>query len=284
MVRRAGHNVVSPEEALELFGDGCGGTSGPWIGPTTSPQEKRIGFDTYVPLRDNAALFRTFIDLECSPEPIVNFANRFGLLTDPERGEPVSTWERAIATMRPAVLLWEENRTGPPQKTSEKLITRGNVEAALIEWVCGSKDPQVAAELLTTSAHPLAGGSELVESSRDSGPKGLIDTLAITRFELQHHYIPEIIAANIDRNIQHVRPSFGWDSLASGLKLQLRPSDLLEAMWLQFAEAVGQNKSLRKCSLCDLWFELTPGVSRADKKFCSGACKAKAYRTRLDKA
>src|SRR5581483_933813 len=99
MVRKEGYGIFGPEEASTLFGDQCKAEEGPWIGPAMSPKKAFLDWRTYAPLRDHTALFRTFIDLDCSSESIVNFANRFGLLKDAERGEPIATWETAIATM-----------------------------------------------------------------------------------------------------------------------------------------------------------------------------------------
>jgi hypothetical protein len=62
--------------------------------------------------------------------------------------------------------------------------------------------------------------------------------------------------------------------------MQLIPRNLLEAMWLQFGEAVTHDKSFRKCRQCGTWFEISLRAARIDKVFCSEACKAKAYRRR----
>jgi hypothetical protein len=61
------------------------------------------------------------------------------------------------------------------------------------------------------------------------------------------------------------------------------PSSLLSAMWLQLVDAIDQNKDYRRCALKDcprVWFEVSTdqhGV-RADAKYCSNACKQKAWR------
>ena len=68
--------------------------------------------------------------------------------------------------------------------------------------------------------------------------------------------------------------------LRDRLRLQLMPTNLLEAMWLQFGQAVASDKSFRQCRECGTWFKNSPKTARSDKIFCSGACKAKAYRER----
>jgi hypothetical protein len=63
-----------------------------------------------------------------------------------------------------------------------------------------------------------------------------------------------------------------------------QPDSLLGALWLQFAQAVIQNKQYRRCESCAEWFEISPQVARAERVFCSTACRSRAYRQRRDEA
>src|ERR1022692_1657996 len=71
-----------------------------WIRPVKSSTRSTKAWRRYAPLRDDSALFFTFADLEFERNSVVDFASRFGLLTDPEKGEPLATWRAAIADMR----------------------------------------------------------------------------------------------------------------------------------------------------------------------------------------
>jgi hypothetical protein len=96
----------------------------------------------------------------------------------------------------------------------------------------------------------------------------------------------EVLASKINRNICHARPLFvinNFDALMEGLTLRLMPTNLLEAMWIQFGQAVESNKTFRQCRHCGVWFDLSPKAARVDKVFCTEACKARAYRRRLAK-
>jgi hypothetical protein len=53
-------------------------------------------------------------------------------------------------------------------------------------------------------------------------------------------------------------------------KLQLEPPTLLDAIWLQFGQAITSNAKLRFCLQCSK--PLEPG-KRADAKFCSDECR-----------
>src|SRR5262249_32215996 len=65
------------------------------------------------------------------------------------------------------------------------------------------------------------------------------------------------------------------------LGLRFTPAALLDALWLQFACAIDGNKDYRQCQECKRWFELSPGIARADRLFCSNACRTRAYRQRI---
>ena len=57
-------------------------------------------------------------------------------------------------------------------------------------------------------------------------------------------------------------------------ELQLQPPTLLDAIWLQFGQAITSNAVLRTCDHCGKWFEAGQGTGRrADAKFCSDDCR-----------
>jgi hypothetical protein len=63
-------------------------------------------------------------------------------------------------------------------------------------------------------------------------------------------------------------------------RLCIRPNDLLDALWTQFALAIDGNQNLRRCAVCRTWFSLEAGEGRSDKLYCSDACRMRAYRKR----
>jgi hypothetical protein len=69
-----------------------------------------------------------------------------------------------------------------------------------------------------------------------------------------------------------------FDLEAGCSRLQAIPADFLVALWLEFAEAVAANKEFRKCEACGSWFEVSSGVSRADRQSCSTACRVWKHR------
>lgn len=60
--------------------------------------------------------------------------------------------------------------------------------------------------------------------------------------------------------------------------LVLRPDQLQTAMWLQLELAIVGLNQMRKCDGCSKFMAIAPGKGRADKKFCSDACRMRVYR------
>ena len=56
-------------------------------------------------------------------------------------------------------------------------------------------------------------------------------------------------------------------------EFQLRPLSLLDALWLQFGQALVSKAELRSCQQCGKWFQAGAGGVRADAKFCTPECR-----------
>ena len=239
------------------------------------PQTRR-----YAPLREETGLFRILADVELSPAGVLAFANRYGSLGttrvsvhDPSRCEcdtfPGETWEAwvdAIATLRFAVRLWE--------------LARANDQAGLEKHVHWEDDDLVHCYTqrqwaTVPTGHPLPLG-ECRWSTRRSYDETLLnirpgDLIMPARYCVQfamNHYLSNTIARllwNRDHNRQEVC---------------FVPLNLLAAVWLQFAQAVGGDKGYRSCEQCGRWFELSTQAGRADKVFCRNACRSRASRRR----
>jgi hypothetical protein len=68
--------------------------------------------------------------------------------------------------------------------------------------------------------------------------------------------------------------SLAPDPTTGAWELRLRPPSLLDAIWLQFAQAATSHKALRPCGHCGKWFEAGVGSGRrADAKYCSDRCR-----------
>jgi hypothetical protein len=84
----------------------------------------------------------------------------------------------------------------------------------------------------------------------------------------------------MNQQLQDIGARLLWKRNHVKQELCFVPPHLLAAVWLQFAQAVDGNKGYRSCEQCDRWFELSPKMARADKVFCSSACRSRAARER----
>lgn len=66
----------------------------------------------------------------------------------------------------------------------------------------------------------------------------------------------------------------------SGFTQLILPDSLRAAAWAEFARAVCGNVDWGECQTCGELFELDPRQTRKDRKYCSNACKQKAWRDR----
>jgi hypothetical protein len=83
---------------------------------------------------------------------------------------------------------------------------------------------------------------------------------------------------------QQSTPPVVWHPKAKCPVLKLTPPSLWHAIYLQFAQAIKGNKSYHLCQACGRWFELAPGLNRADRQTCSDYCRVKLYRIRKQQA
>lgn len=62
--------------------------------------------------------------------------------------------------------------------------------------------------------------------------------------------------------------------------LVLKPADLLDAIWAQFLLSL-ERLSIARCASCQSLMSISTQIGRADKRFCSNACKQRHYRNRM---
>jgi hypothetical protein len=61
-----------------------------------------------------------------------------------------------------------------------------------------------------------------------------------------------------------------WDHATKSLKWELRPTSLLDALWLQLAQSLTSGAQFRQCEHCGEFFVAGRGTGRrVDAKFCS---------------
>lgn len=243
----------------------------------------RKGIRLHYPLRDHPALFKTFAYTDPNTEGILRFADRYGVLGGPcsmplkaesgdkrafqhRIGELFKGWYNAIYEMKNMVLLWD-----PAQQEDEKGLSR------YIKW-----DQDLRRVYYESDPMPPPRGGVSVPLREHIAGQGAHDRVFShfpagkatwpAKYYLQHR-------VNLRLGEYKALPRLAWDRSLTGLSLQFIPDSLIAALWLQFAQAISEDRGYRQCEECGTWFELT-GQRRADTKYCSGACRSRAYRKR----
>jgi hypothetical protein len=132
----------------------------PWIRPAEPPTGAARIWRQYTPLRSHTALCRTFAAVDCSEASIEDFAQKYGQLTNPEKGESLALWKQAIADMRSAVECWEELRnvdsvSGPPEDGIGKTAVLASADCVAPETNIRPGSHDVASSLAQDDARPV---------------------------------------------------------------------------------------------------------------------------------
>jgi hypothetical protein len=237
------------------------------------------GARRYSPFSLPISLFRTFADTELTEEAILQFANTYGLLgrTVPiffrresassiAQGESLQTWRAEISLMKAAVRLW----CAIKERDLKALRAR-------VHWDRNnllSYDAQSDIGDIVASIPDLGPENTHIDLQRlgmlDDFQKGdVIGPAILFLSRIVDDKLEDRVSANTTPDLDH-----------SKLRVSFSPSDLLAALWLQFSLSVDREEDFKKCRECGKWFALAPGTARADKEFCSSACRSKAYRKR----
>ena len=134
------------------------------------------------------------------------------------------------------------------------------------DWFAASKTPE--RELIASSGFRADWLKEF-ETDESTGPAMLY------------------IASKVDEQLALIK---GWRvrlQFEYGEKypmFAIEAPDIFGAAWMDFAQAVADNRKFRSCDLCDKWFEVAPDAARTHRRYCSEACRGKAFRDRQDRA
>jgi hypothetical protein len=224
--------------------------------------------ESYVPLKDEPALFRIFAGIEDTPEAFADFARAYGSLDPlPDRISRTARslpegyagdeedWGEARENMALAIELWDELRDGSP---SDLLARRWETKRVGDEVGVYPKGP------------PQYWEGELMDScllivAADSSDREIVQ--AMLRSEVNQG----LKFADVTPALAPTNKSYG-----AGLRLTYRVGSLLGAMWLQLALAIDGNRDYRTCGGCGLPWDATG--ARASRDWCSERCRQRIYR------
>jgi hypothetical protein len=266
------HAGEQEEEYLVAVGD-----SGRF--DTRSP-EGPLKYRAYEPLK-HSALFKVFASTDPTPAGALSFANKYGALggptsravkrsaaTDPVNGQPLWFWRREILGMKHAVDVWEAVKRG-----DSKFLAR------YVRW---HEPGEASRPGFTYTGPPNDWNMTLTPPS--SMPE--IDAMLVPGDPI----LPARVANREFINFRLMAsggliPKLSWGRVRGKPCEMVRfvPGDLISALWLQLARAIEGDLKYDQCDECKEWFQIS-GDRRADARFCSDACRFRAYRKRQKEA
>ena len=190
--------------------------------------------------------------------------------------EPFGGWLWAIATMRHALHLWDMVRANDKAGLSRLIHWSGSDHVFIQDAV----NPQLRDRRPKKMTFQDFRGDWTFEIRRIIADERhemfsemtpgdvLVPALAHIRDEINMHLA------------EHTSAQLNAGTNITGMGIQLVPKNLFGALWLQFAEAIDDDRDYRRCTQCLKWFEIAPGSGRPDKLYCSDACRMRSYRTR----
>jgi hypothetical protein len=246
----------------------------------------------YTPL-DRPALFRDFADTARTQEGVLRFANRYGPLGKGTGGESFRLWQREITAIRQVVDLWALHQAGDPQGLASHIIWHKDAAGNdLVQYQSDSAagpDADAAYPRDERDVDPETGdvpdlhslSTTAVVAAKDHHPEWL------ERFRPGDVFLPAL--AFIQRRVNErlhelVTPRMLYDVGQDCMTLRLVPSTLLGALWLEFSEAVTQDRKFQRCQVCNSWFEIRPPATRSTRLYCSNTCRIRVQRSRAARA
>lgn len=206
----------------------------------------RHSFRTYEPLQ-HTGLFRTFAETPRTPVGMLAFANQYGHLGD-KKAELGYSLEPPgdFETPEEEKAWWEEARRF------------ARLFDPIDHWDSAIQKMKQCVNAWDRAQESQVAGREIEEVLATVNKE-----LTGDRFRVA--FIPE-------------------KKKATGYTMQTMPTNLLGALWVQFGQAVAENKQFRSCAACGKWYEIAPPFNRKSRDYCEDACRSRAYRERKDQA
>ncbi len=227
------------------------------------------------PLNETGVLYRRFSKInETTSAEIAAFADTWGLLGGnfshrfrfldggdeeafdaPElSGEVVDEWAQEIRRMRDAIALWTFARQANADPLTSLVRRTGN-ELYISEGNFRDLTDQYAS-LIPMPLSPI---------SSHSAPGAILRVALLS-------YLQHIIKETLERHRIDIIPAFN-DSVTT-VVLELKPQNLIAAIWLQFAHAVETEAKFYDCEHCGEPLDRPRGSRSTTKKdFCNDKCR-----------
>jgi hypothetical protein len=262
----------------------------------------------YHPLEEERGLFRAFAQSEPTYSGLMQFVNcygslgvfeyedLFGKVTDAQGrtkgddksalGLTISDWVGHLLWMKDMVALWDLVREQDVDGLAERVRYSAEEVSAFYrirpeDWNRRDDSPSTFDSPETVALSRGGGPAWRRVWTRKQNPEvfRLFEAGDLVRAALL------VLQAELGTVVSDlVRPVFAWNTERARPTMMSLPCSLFGAICLQLAQAIEGNRNFIACPVCGKWFELAPGLNRADKQVCSPPCRMRAYRQRQERA
>ena len=241
---------------------------------------------TYYPLLDHTGLFQEFARLSLEPDAILAFANQYGNLLDSQSGPQdsaasFSDWKDEVLTLKQILELWQMVHTRDNINLSNQV--QWEDDCIIFKQIYNPMHRSFDAWLIVSVSDPDIQSEQSSSSLYTHLP---INQRTFDRFEKNDLFKPTLYLMQHLTNYKiknRIKPVLMMSDKGQKLNLNMKPTSLMGAVWLQCVMALNEQKQYASCSTCHKWFELPKNVINKGKKYCADACKSKAYRQRSKK-
>ncbi len=264
----------------------------PWLGAREEPcvvLDKDANWIPYHPTETTTALYHELAACEPNAEGVMDFVRRYGPLghwsKDFFRPESLLSWLTEIFQMKELLHVWEA-RVKEDVKELKKLFRweegqvvnyrpsedRHELFGYLREWWVDVEPEKIQL---------LYKGQDLLAKipGRDRVPKG--DVLIPASL-----FVAEVVNGRLPHTGGY---RLIYDTKRKRWEHRYSHHNLLGVIYNRLALAVCGQANPRQCEVCKRFFEVSPRKAsaqsfRADRMYCSNACRFKAYRQRQEEA
>jgi hypothetical protein len=208
---------------------------------------------------DEPALFKTFADTAPNADSVLAFANRYGAIKEQL---PLSEWKTEIGQMKGLIVLWEAAKNGDSEALKPFVLKQDERD---IFWHL----PEPYMQEDETQDVPAWNNQTYPPRSNDDLPRQAFP------------YLAERISTSL---IGNAEPVVTWDWRKGRCLFTHAPTNLLGAMYVQFARALEGAKDYRRCEGCSGWLEVKRKNNPKPALYCSRSCRNRAHQARKEKA
>lgn len=222
----------------------------------------------------HAGVFREFAGLK-TRQDIQEFANRFGDIRNhwddpphrddgtPVLGRTLSTWMKEVGDMRVLVELWDHIKSLNHVELKKLIwLTEDGPEYVISTPKWDKRIVNLPRSLATLTGDPIQFPQNDV----------LLPARCALQIELNKRLAENGTIPELTWTRDTKETSGGFHQ-----RIIFKPSNLLAALWIQFAQAVTEEFQLRQCGFCGEYFQVGPGAARDDARFCKDVCRVKAW-------